>query len=86
MLPGCYGIPYKALRVKGLDNLLAAGMLITEEWEAHMSTRNTVCVMGQGQAAGIAAALCVEKGCTTRELPYADLRQALLAADVILEN
>jgi hypothetical protein len=25
-------------------------------------------------------------GCTTRELPYADLRKALLAADVILEN
>ena len=83
---GSYGIPYSALRVKNVDNLLVAGMMITEEWEAHMSTRNTVCVMGQGQAAGIAAALCVQKGCTTRELPYADLRQALLAADVILES
>lgn len=83
---GSYGVPYSALRVKGLDNLLVAGMMITEEWEAHMSTRNTVCVMGQGQAAGIAAAMCAEKGCTTRELPYGDLHQALLAADVILEK
>ncbi len=83
---GSYGIPYSALRVKGVENLLVAGMMITAEWEAHMSTRNTVCVMGQGQAAGTAAALCAQKGCGTRELPYAELRDALLAADVILEN
>ncbi|MDF1515375.1 MAG: FAD-dependent oxidoreductase [Anaerolineae bacterium] len=83
---GSYGIPYRALRVKGLDNLLVAGMMITEEWEAHMSTRNTVCVMGQGQAAGTAAALCAQRDETTRELPYPVLREVLLEADVILEN
>ena len=57
---GTYGIPYRALRVAGIDNLLAAGMLITSNHQAHMSTRNTVCCMGQGQAAGTAAALCAE--------------------------
>jgi hypothetical protein len=80
-----YGVPYRALRVAGIDNLLAAGMMITSDHDAHMSTRNTVCCMGQGQAAGTAAALCAQQGCGTRELAYADLRAVLEAAGVYLE-
>ena len=83
---GTYGIPYKAIRVKDIDNLLAAGMLITSDFQAHMSTRNTVCCMGQGQAAGTAAALCSARKCGTRDLKYDDLRQALLRNNVHLEN
>lgn len=83
---GTYGIPYRALRVKGIDNLLAAGMLITSDHDAHMSTRNTVSCMAQGQAAGTAAALCAAKACGTRELPYAELRTALLKDGVHLEK
>ena len=80
---GTYGIPYRALRVKGLDNLLAAGMLITTNHDAHMSTRNTVCCMGQGQGAGTAAALCAAQGCGTRDLDYGDLREALENGGVV---
>ncbi len=83
---GTYGIPYRALRVKGIDNLLAAGMLITSDHRAHMSTRNTVCCMGQGQAAGTAAALCATKKCGTRDLSYAALRKALEEEDVYFER
>ncbi|MBN1359806.1 MAG: FAD-dependent oxidoreductase [Sedimentisphaerales bacterium] len=83
---GTYGIPYQALRVKGIDNLLAAGMLITSDHEAHMSTRNTVCCMGQGQGAGTAAALCARRDCGTRELAYSDLRVALVKGDVYFES
>jgi hypothetical protein len=83
---GTYGLPYKALRVKGIDNLLAAGMLITSDFQAHMSTRNTVCCMGQGQAAGTAAALCSAKKCDTRDLPYNELRETLLKDNVYLES
>jgi hypothetical protein len=83
---GTYGIPYRALRVSGVDNLLVAGMMITRDQDAHMSTRNTVCCMGQGQAAGTAAALCAARGCTTRELPYADLREALERGEVYFES
>ena len=83
---GTYGIPYRALRVAKLDNLLAAGMLITSDRRAHMSTRNTVCCMGQGQAAGAAAALCAARGCGTRELPYAELRKALERGGVYFET
>ena len=83
---GTYGIPFKALRVKGIDNLLAAVMLITTDFQAHMSTRNTVCCMGQGQAAGTAAALCAEKKCNTRQLPYSELRSALKTGNVYFES
>ncbi len=82
---GTYGIPYKALRVSGIENLLAAGMLITSDFQAHMSTRNTVCCMGQGQAAGTAAALCALRNCGTRDLPYNVLRDALIKNKVYLE-
>ncbi len=81
-----YGVPYKALRVKGIDNLLAAGMLITSDFQAHMSTRNTVCCMGQGQAAGTAAALCAAKQFGTRDLPYSDLRSSLEKNNVHFES
>ena len=74
---GSYGIPYSALLVKNIENLLAAGMLITTNRSAHMSTRNTVCCMGQGQAAGTAAALCAAGRCGTRDLKYSDLRNRL---------
>ena len=80
---GSYGIPYRALRVAGLDNLLAAGMLITSDHDAHMSTRNTVACMGQGQAAGTAAALCALRDEGTRELPYSVLRDALIRDGVV---
>jgi len=82
---GTYGVPYQALRVAKIDNLMAAGMLITSDHRAHMSTRNTVCCMGQGQATGTAAALCAARKCGTRDLPYADLRKALQKGGVYFE-
>jgi len=82
---GTYGIPYRALRPAGIDNLLVAGMMITSDHEAHMSTRNTVSCMGQGQAAGTAAALTAMRNRGTRELAYADLRKALEKDNVYFE-
>jgi len=83
---GTYGIPYKALCVAGIDNLLAAGMMITSDHNAHMSTRNTVCCMGQGQATGTAAALCAAKNCGTRQLRYTYLRKTLENDGVYFES
>ena len=82
---GTYGIPYRALRPSGIENLLVAGMMITSNHDAHMSTRNTVSCMGQGQAAGTAAALCAAKNCGTRDIAYADLRKALVKDNVYFE-
>ncbi|MBN1996411.1 FAD-dependent oxidoreductase, partial [candidate division KSB1 bacterium] len=81
-----YGIPYRALCVKGIENLYAAGMMITSDRRAHMSTRNTVSCMGQGQAAGTAAALCAQKNISSRDLKYQGLREALVKGGVYFEG
>lgn len=83
---GTYGIPYRALCVAQIENLFAAGMMITSDQRPHMSTRNTVSCMGQGQATGTAAALCAGKNCGTRDLKYTVLRDALEKADVYFET
>jgi len=82
---GTYGIPYRALCVKGIDNLYATGMMITSDHEAHMSTRNTVSSMAQGQAAGTAAALCALGEMGSRDLSYNKLRDQLEKDGVYFE-
>ncbi len=83
---GDYGIPYRALLAKGFDNLLVTDMMITTDWEAHMSTRNTVSCMGQGQGAGTAAALCARQGIATRQLNTGQLQAQLRWDGVYLAN
>jgi hypothetical protein len=83
---GTYGIPYRALCVQGLDNLYVSGMMLTSDHRAHMSTRNTVSCMGQGQATGTAAALCAQQDCGSRDLPYGDLSAALSQGGVYFES
>ena len=83
---GSYGIPYRALCVKGIENLYVSGMMITSDHRAHMSTRNTVSCMGQGQASGTAAALCALNNYDSRSLPYNKLRKALEKGGVYFES
>jgi hypothetical protein len=81
---GYYGIPYRAFIPNGVEGLLVAGRLITSVWEAHMSTRNTVSCMAQGQAVGTAAALAAKSGVSVRELDVPLLRDTLKKQDVFL--
>jgi 2-polyprenyl-6-methoxyphenol hydroxylase-like FAD-dependent oxidoreductase len=81
---GYYGIPYRALIPNGVEGLLVAGRLITSTFEAHMSTRNTVSCMGQGQAAGTAAALAAKTGFSPRDLDVKLLRETLRSQNVFL--
>lgn len=83
--PGFYGFPYRMLLAKGCDNLFMAGRCVTTDLKAHMSTRNVPGCQVMGQGAGVAAAMCAAKNCTSRELPYGELREALLKQDVILD-
>lgn len=77
-----YGIPFRCCYSRNTDNLLLAGRLVSATHLAHSSVR----VMGTGaaigQAVGLAAALCLEKGCTPRELRVGSMEelQARLAA------
>jgi hypothetical protein len=75
---GWYGFSYRAMCVKGINNLFATGMMVTSSWQAHMSTRNTVSCMAQGQAAGTAAALLAKDNeINIRKINYARLRKQL---------
>ncbi len=70
----------------GVENLLVSGMMLTSDHRAHMSTRNTVNCMAQGQATGTASALCAAGNKGIRELRYADLRKALQSGGVYPES
>ena len=55
-----YSIPYRCLVPKGLNNMLVAGRCIGTDREMQASTRVIPCCYITGQAAGVAAAVCVE--------------------------
>jgi hypothetical protein len=55
-----YGIPFRALQPRGLDNLLVAGRCFSATHDAHASARSMGTCMAMGQAAGTAAALTAE--------------------------
>ena len=77
---GSYSIPYRCFLPQGVENLLVAGRCLSATPEAHGTTRIMGAVMGQGQAAGTAAALAVQAGAAVREVSI-DQLQAQLVRD-----
>jgi len=83
---GAYGIPYRALIPGGLENVLIAGRMMSVDWIAHSSTRNTIACMIGGQAAGTAAAMTAAgPGSSTREIDVEQLQAQLRKDGVLLE-
>lgn len=80
-----YGFPYRAMLPVGVDDILVAGRCVTREWEAHMSTRNTVSCIAQGQAAGTAAAIAAREGVAPRNIDVQNLRRTLKEQGVFLD-
>ncbi len=74
-----HDIPYRCLVPKGVDNLLAAGRIISVTHEAFAAIRTTPSVMAIGQAAGTAAALCLEHDIGPRSVDVSELRRRLVA-------
>ena len=81
---GLYGIPYGCFVSRNISNLMMAGRDISASKLAMGSTRvMATCAVG-GQAAGTAAAMAVQKGCTPKEFGEKHmkaLRQELLKDD-----
>lgn len=77
-------VPYRSLYTKEISNLLAAGRCISADEDAFASIRVQAPVMAVGQAAGTAAALCAKAGVLVSELPFGELKAALLAQGAIL--
>lgn len=73
-----FTIPYGCLVPATTDGLLVCEKNISVSHIANGATRLQPVVMGIGQAAGMAAALCVELGCQPRDLPVRTLQEALL--------
>ena len=79
-----FHIPFGSLLAKGVRNLLVAGRCISATHEAFGCIRPTVQCMITGEAAGTAAALCASEGMALREMPFARLKERLLAQGVLL--
>ena len=77
-------IPFRTLLPKETEGLLVACRAFSSDDEANSCFNLVPHCMCFGQAAGTAAAMAVSRGISVRDLPYADLREALLAQDVIL--
>lgn len=79
-----YGIPYRSLIVRDLDNVLAAGRIIGTDRAVQASARVMPACFLTGQAAGTAAALCANEHTDLRKLNIEQLKQALRDAGAIL--
>ena len=80
-----YSLPYRMLVPSGADNLLAAGRCVSCDREVLAAIRVMPPCFGMGQAAGNAAALALETGCTPSSIDTAELQNRLRAEDVVLE-
>lgn len=74
-----YGLPYRMLLPRGLNNALVAGKCAGTDKSMQASVRVMPCCYIMGEAAGIAAALSVQQACFPRALPVERLQQALRA-------
>ena len=73
-----FTIPYGALVPEITDGFLVCEKNISVSHIANGATRLQPLVLGIGQAAGMAAALCVEQNCQPRALSVRSLQNALL--------
>jgi ribulose 1,5-bisphosphate synthetase/thiazole synthase len=72
-----FQIPYACLVPSKLENLLAAGRCISADFEVADTLRLIPICWTTGQAAGIAAALCVKDKCTPRNVDINKLQSIL---------
>ena len=77
-------VPYRALVPAEVDGLLVACRAFSSNDEANAYFNLIPHCMCLGQAAGTAAAIAAAKGINVREVPYEELRQALIEQNVCL--
>jgi hypothetical protein len=86
-VPAPYGIPYRCLYSRNIENLMFAGRNISATHMAMTSTRVIATCAVLGQAVGTAAALAVARGCSPRDLGrdhLAALQRRLMEDDCYL--
>lgn len=81
-----YGIPYRILTPRGLDNLLVAGRCVSVDRMVLSSLRVMPGCFITGQACGMAAAMAAEAGTGTRAVPIGELQRRLKGMGAFLPN
>lgn len=81
-----YGIPYRILTPRGLENVLVAGRCVSADVKVHGSLRVMPGRFITGQAAGVAAAMAAQQAKAPRRLEVKDLQQRLKAVGGYLPN
>ena len=84
--PSPYGIPYRSLYSRNIENLMFAGRCASCTHAAMSSTRVMGTASSMGQAIGTAAAMAIERGWVPRQVGEAmgELQQRLLADDAYI--
>jgi hypothetical protein len=81
-----YGIPYRTLTPKGIDNLLTAGRCISTDRQMQASIRVMPCCFITGQAAGIAASITQKDNTSSHKINIAELQRKLKEIGAFLPN
>ena len=82
--PTFYQIPYRCLVPRGSANVLVAGRLIDADRGAYGAIRVMLNTNQTGQAAGAAAAIAIQDGCTVDRVDVGRLRDALQAQGCLI--
>ena len=80
-----YQIPYRCLLPKDISGLLVAGRCLSADHDAHASVRSMGQCMAMGQAAGIAAKICIQNKKTTQYISIRDIKDEIRSIGGILE-
>jgi len=73
-----YGIPYRVLLPRGLDNVLVAGRCVSADRHMQSSIRTMPGCYITAQACGVAAAMAAAGGVGPREVDVSELQQRLI--------
>ena len=72
-----FGLPYRNLMPKGVDNLLVAGRSSGGDRVSHAATRNMSCCAVLGQGAGVAAAQSIHDATTLADVDITRVQKVL---------
>lgn len=81
-----YGVPYRILTPKGLDNVLVTGRCVSSDRAINGSIRVMPGCYITGQAAGMAAAITASACTTIRDINVRELQKSLLDFGAYLPN
>ena len=81
-----YSVPYRVLLPQHVENLLVAGRCISATRKALGAIRVIPPCFAMGQAAGIAASLCVKNDCKAENVNISELQSELRKNGVILDE